>query len=321
MNTKKQMLLDEYKKYDKLNLTNNNPLVKILVSYIKPSFLFKSEILTPIHLGRAVEQEQSKDGILNNNDLIWLHENCIGDNDFVDNISAINRRVGFLTGTYWAYKNYAKLGNPTYIGSFGYRKLFSSNCLENVEDFDLILPQKTVFEMSLKEQFIKDHGTQLYKAMLDTLKKVYPQDVSKFLEYFNRNSGYFYEIYIMKKELFNEFCEWILKYLFKILELFPNFIESHMEIDEKEKSMAKFLEIDNKTYQNKIYQKPDIEFRDIAFIMERITGYFLYRASQKPIKYKEVPVIQLEYVEPKEIYKNLLLKKMRNNIRRSIKND
>ena len=54
-----QNLLDEYKKYDFLN--KEKAKIKILVSYIKPSFLFKSEILTPIHLGRAVEKEISKD--------------------------------------------------------------------------------------------------------------------------------------------------------------------------------------------------------------------------------------------------------------------
>ena len=53
-------LLDEYKKYDNVNENRTNPLIKILVSYIKPSFLFKSEILTPIHLGRAVERDNSK---------------------------------------------------------------------------------------------------------------------------------------------------------------------------------------------------------------------------------------------------------------------
>ena len=62
-----QELLYEYKQYDGIN--NNKPLVKILVSYIKPSFLFKSEILTPIHLGRAVERDTSKDGVISDEDI------------------------------------------------------------------------------------------------------------------------------------------------------------------------------------------------------------------------------------------------------------
>ena len=141
-----EQLLNEYKKYDCLNQDKKKPLVKIFVSYIKPSFLFKSEILTPIHLGRAVEKDNSKDGKITDEDIKWLHENCIGDDDFEGNISHVNRRVGFLTGTYWAWKNYEKLGNPKYFGSFGYRRLLNPICLENLKEFDIILPPKYDFK-------------------------------------------------------------------------------------------------------------------------------------------------------------------------------
>ena len=96
-----QVLIEDYKKFDYLNQDKNKPLVKILVSYIKPYFLFKSDILTPIHLGRAIEKDSSKDGVISDEDVNWLHENCIGDDDFETNISHVNRRVGFFTGTYW----------------------------------------------------------------------------------------------------------------------------------------------------------------------------------------------------------------------------
>src|SRR5574344_637512 len=125
-------LLNEYKRYDYLGESSLSPLVKIFVSYIKPSFLFKSTILIPIHLGRAVEKEASKDGVMSDADIEWLHKNCIGDNDFEGNISKLNRRVGFFTGTYWAWKNYEKLGNPKYFGSFGYRKLLEPSFLKDL---------------------------------------------------------------------------------------------------------------------------------------------------------------------------------------------
>ena len=51
MNDTELKLLNDYKEYDYLNTNRQTPLIKILVSYIKPSFLFKSDILTPIHLG------------------------------------------------------------------------------------------------------------------------------------------------------------------------------------------------------------------------------------------------------------------------------
>lgn len=38
--------------------------IKILVGYHKPAMLFQDSILTPIHLGRAVAYESSKDGVI-----------------------------------------------------------------------------------------------------------------------------------------------------------------------------------------------------------------------------------------------------------------
>ena len=59
-----EQLLAGYKKYD--SMENK---IKIFVSYIKPSYLFKSEILVPIHLGRAVAQDSSKDGKISEENL------------------------------------------------------------------------------------------------------------------------------------------------------------------------------------------------------------------------------------------------------------
>ena len=98
-----EKVLDLYKKYD--NLSSK---IRILVGYIKPSFLFKTQILTPIHLGKSIANMESKDGKITEMDFEWLNQNCISDNDFESNISHHNRRIGFLTGTYWAWKNYHK---------------------------------------------------------------------------------------------------------------------------------------------------------------------------------------------------------------------
>ena len=48
------------------------PTIKILVAYHKPAVLLKDDILTPIHLGRALSTEASKDGKISQNDLEWL---------------------------------------------------------------------------------------------------------------------------------------------------------------------------------------------------------------------------------------------------------
>ena len=61
------------------------PSVKILVGYHKPAQLLKSDILVPIHLGRALATQISKDGQMSEEDYQWMLDNMIGD-DTGDNI-------------------------------------------------------------------------------------------------------------------------------------------------------------------------------------------------------------------------------------------
>lgn len=278
-----QDILADFKRYDRLN--SNTSLIKILVSYIKPSFLFKSEILTPIHLGRAIEKENSKDGIISDDDLKWLHENCIGDDDFEGDISDVNRRVGFLTGTYWAWKNYEKLGNPEYFGSFGYRRLLNPNFLDNLEKYDLILPRKKDFKLeTLKEQFSGYHGDKLYMNMMNVFNNIYPQEIAELEKYFNGTSGYFDELYVMKKEIFFDFCEWIFPLLFE------------------------YLKMPQITLKNN-------DFRDVGFMIERLTGYYCNKLT-KQVKALEKDVIVTEkmIVNKQKLTKNLLAK-LRNTMK------
>ena len=310
-------LLNEYKKYDYLNADKEHPLIKIFVSYIKPSFLFKSEILTPIHLGRVVAKENSKDGVVSDEDLKWLYENCIGDDDFEDNISGLNRRVGFLTGTYRAWKNYDKLGNPEYFGSFGYRKLLAPEFLKEITNYDIILPKPYFFEnyLSLKDQFIKCHGDDLYEVMLKNILEVYPHEYDNFNSYMNLKSGYFHELYIMKKEVFFNFCEWIFKLMFYMLEHQPDFIDpisdSALSPEQYINLVTEFLHVEEDKIRPNLKGK---EFRDIAFILERVTGYYLYKLTQdKNIKYTTEQVVQT-YQTREDIIRKSILDKMRANV-------
>jgi len=113
------------------------PSVKIFITYHKPYQLLKSNILTPLHVGRSVTNLQSKDHQpFSERELQYMKDNMIGD-DTGDNISHRNRNYCELTGIYWAWKNYEKIGNPDYIGFMHYRRHFIFN--ENVHD--LYIPQ------------------------------------------------------------------------------------------------------------------------------------------------------------------------------------
>ncbi|MBP5615187.1 MAG: DUF4422 domain-containing protein, partial [Alphaproteobacteria bacterium] len=276
---------EAYQKYDSLN-QGKQPLVRILVSYIKPSFLFKTKILTPVQLGRAVEKNKSKDGLQSDENLKWLHENCVFHDDFEKGISKYNRRIGFLTGTYWAWKNYDKLGNPAYFGSFGYRRLLSSDFLKNLEEYDVIIPKMKNFKIeTVHGQFVNVHGKNLYDSMLDVFTQIYPKERESLEHYFELTSGYFDEMYVMRKQIFFEFCNWIFPLLFAFLKI-PQ-------------------------------QNNSKDMRDIAFIMERLTGYYLYTLTlRSDIKYKEENVV---IIEEMKINKQNITKELFAKLRKGIK--
>ena len=78
--------------------------MKIFVVYHKPAKLIKSKIFVPIHVGRSVGENDSKDGKIDGKYLNWLHKNMQGDNTG-DNISNANRNYCELTALYWIWKN------------------------------------------------------------------------------------------------------------------------------------------------------------------------------------------------------------------------
>lgn len=259
------------KAYTGINKDPDHPLIKILVSYIKPSYLFKSDVLTPIHLGRAVEREDSKDGTITDTDIEWLHKNCIGDDDFEGNISAVNRRVGFLTGTYWAWKNYDKLGNPEYFGSFGYRRLFNPKFLVCLKDFDIITPPFLNTHSTNKLSLINSHGESLYNVTKQVFKEL-NLNWNEFENYLNLDSGYYFEQYIMKRNIFFEFCKWISPILFKLIERIN---EIKIDSYEKEK-ILNYFKIGTRVYLCNSNNFEIYQYRNIGFMLERLTGYYLY---------------------------------------------
>ena len=90
-------------------MNTNNPTIKLLISYHDKHCLLKSDILTPIQTGCALAAER--------------FEGMLQDDDG-ENISTGNPQYNELTAQYWAWKNYAMLGNPDYIGFMHYRRHF-----------------------------------------------------------------------------------------------------------------------------------------------------------------------------------------------------
>ena len=102
--------------------------------------------------------------------------------------------------------------------------------------------------------------------------------------YIERKTGYYDEMYIMKKCIFFSFCEWIFPMLFYMLELDKN----EFDFKNDDLSMDHLLKLAKK------------ETRDIAYIVEHLTGYYLYKLTKnKDLKFNKVKRVFLGESEEK----------------------
>ena len=243
-------------------MATKQPNVKILVGYHKPAVLLKSDVLVPIHLGRALATQASKDGAMSEEDYQWMCDNMIGD-DTGDNISSRNRSFAELTALYWAWKNYDKLGNPDYIGFMHYRRYFDVKSITDYlsQDVDIIVPEAYHHKESVQEQFCTFHNKDFLDIILSKIQKN-SSNLSTFSEkFFNGNYQYLCNIFVMKKKYFMEYIQWLFSIVFDI----------DKEIDYSKVS----------TYN---YRVP-------AFCAERLTSLWIENKKENKSSIKELPYI------------------------------
>ncbi len=246
-----------------------------MICYHKKAQLFKDNILTPIHVGRANAEKRLDHDSENYK---WLKKNMVGD-DTGDNISDLNDSYNEMTALYWAWKNYDKLGNPDYVGLMHYRRHFVLNegkkIVYNIQDFD----PDTYFDIigyseEKMTEFVEGcdfvthigHVQNVYrhfienqrKTDIDTVNEIvlekYPEYKEIMEEYYSGDDSNFCNMNIFSRELFFKYCEWI----FDILGEF----EKRVDINEKR-----------------------------FFVSERLTGLYMAKLMKdESLKYKIVPI-------------------------------
>lgn len=150
-----------------------------------------------------------------------------------NNISDKNSSYNELTALYWAWKN---LNNVDIIGLVQYRryffKKFRNRKLNNVldkcdiihlmKDSDVILPKMRHYYIETNySHYIHAH----HQVPLDETRRIiislYPSYLVSFDKVMSKRSAHMFNMFIMKKKYFNEYCEW----LFDILEHVENSID------------------------------------------------------------------------------------------------
>ncbi len=129
-----------------------------------------------------------------------------------ENISEKNRTYCELTGLYWAYKNL----KADQIGLCHYHRFLDIRNIR-VDEYDVILPKKRhYFIETVYDQYKHAHGPE----GLDAARKIIANEYQDYLACFdacmNRRSLHLFNMFIMKYDIFIDYCGFLFGVLFKI---------------------------------------------------------------------------------------------------------
>ena len=220
---------------------------KIIVATHKEYLLLEDERYLPVFVGAANS----------NLDLPYQRD------DEGENISIKNQYYSELTGLYWAYKNL----KADYIGLCHYHRYFDLNNILTT-DYNIILPKKRNYYIeTIFDQYRHAHGPEGLEIARDVIDKNYHEYLGFFDRHMLETSEHSCNMFIMKYEIFIDYCDFLFDILFKIEEKLGNV--------------------------DRLY----------GYISERLLDVYIYKNKYE---YKEVKVIETEHINwPKKIYKFL----------------
>lgn len=189
--------------------------IKILIAAHKEYQMPEDKIYLPLHVGAEGKK-----------DLGYQKDNT------GDNISKKNPFFCELTGLYWAWKNL----DVDYIGLVHYRRYFtlskkrmkteeekfknvltSKEVNELLKDTNIILPKKRKYYI---ENLYDHYKHTMYIEPLDETRKIleekYPEYIEEFDKLHKRTSAHMFNMFIMKKEILDQYCNWLFDILFEL---------------------------------------------------------------------------------------------------------
>lgn len=147
-----------------------------------------------------------------------------------DNISLKNPYFCELTGMYWAWKNL----NCDYIGLVHYRRYFKGtekfivngktkkilaekDLSRLLKGTNIILPAKRNY---LIENLYSHYKNTMHIEPLDVagqiIKEKYPNYYKEFINLKKRKTAHMFNMFIMEKNIFNDYCMWLFDILFEL---------------------------------------------------------------------------------------------------------
>lgn len=230
--------------------------IKIIVAAHKAYRMPEDPMYLPVHVGK-----EGKD----------LELGFVGDNTG-ENISALNPNFCELTGIYWAWKSL----KADYIGLSHYRRHFSlkkqgdkwdsiltgRQAEELLKEHDVILPKRrNYFVENVYDQYVHAHPAEGLDLALSLAAKCGGNYAKAAEGLKKRTWNHTFNMFIMKREIFDGYCQWLFDILFEVQR-----------------------QVDISGYS--AYDK-----RIFGFLSERLLDIYL---EANGIGYKEVPVLFME---------------------------
>lgn len=237
-----------------------NSDVKIYIITHTPCTFFHSDIFTPIATNKELGDQLN-----------------IISSDQGDNVAEFNKYLAEFSTFYWAFKNdfTSKIigfnhfrrylipneNKATYTptldtpASCGWDRDYLTDIFNN---FNIILPYSLHLGGTVHQQYCFCHESNIITEFMEILARKYPSYVESFNNAFNNSYGYFCNLFIMRREDFNDY----MTFVFDIFEeMKPTLFASH-------------------------------QYKPFAYLGERIfCGYVEYLKSVKGFRVKEVPTL------------------------------
>lgn len=187
--------------------------IKIIVATHKKYWMPSEDIYLPLLVGKKGKMDLGYQG-----------------DDTGDNISEKNAHYCELTGLYWAWKNL----RAEYKGLAHYRRHFMMKGVKGTKEekvmtkeqleklllkSDIVLPNpRNYFIETNYNQYVHAHHAEDLDYTRQILVEKYPEYVKEYDKTMKSTIGHRFNMFIMKEELFDQYCAWMFDVLFTLEE-------------------------------------------------------------------------------------------------------
>lgn len=214
-------------KYPSNLVKNYSSKVNIFIPYFNIVPVYSTNVFHPILTGE-VNSKLYTDALQDNSD---------------ENIFQKSKLYGELSAYFWIWKNFLSTSESKYVGfcqfyhfldfsnesknaaAFNliyldefkdvFEKYTEENILKFIQEYDVTLPTKIPLKTNLYEQYLRNHKKEDIDLAFEVIREIYPQYTDEIRDIMLSNSMFVFGNFVMKKELFNDFCQW----LFDILSI------------------------------------------------------------------------------------------------------